>query len=519
MVSDFPRKTALIWSVGAAFLLIWAAISWFSSPSLDAYGDMVENYAWSQAWALGTFRHPPLFAWIVGGWFELFPTRPWAYYLLSYVNAGLGLLGIVWLARLGLPKTVSAARRDVFVMAVLLFGALGLPYSNLAAKFNADTVLLSLWPWTAYAFFAALHARDRRPRLLFAVLFGVLATAAMLGKYYSAMLLAALFVISIAHAPYRRWYRSPYPYVAVAVFAALVLPHAIWEYDAGMPVRQYLGTKIDASMSVPRILLFLLSAIYYWPASWLSWLYLRTRFAVAAISPVRWVIATTPLVLLCSLPALLTILFNVFARVHLTTHWAIPVWFALPVLLGRALLPHVDEAFAWRKLMTRVAVLWVALLAGGVAYTGYLSATGDPRYSLAREQMANTIDAHFASRFPAQQLAWVGGTWPESGAVAFFAPNHPRAVPDFPDQGRALITPYREWPERFGVIVCVASDAYAREGAHNADCESQARAWLAHHNLPQEEETLTYHAEGWRYIRAQPKNVTVFWVPPAREKL
>jgi hypothetical protein len=46
----------------------------------------------------------------------------------------------------------------------------------------------------------------------------------------------------------------------------------------------------------------------------------------------------------------------------------------------------------------------------------------------------------------------------------------------------------------------------------------QTRGWLHSHQLPLEEETLNYHAEGWRYIRAQPKNViTVFWIQPARE--
>ena len=137
--------------VAVAYFVIWAVISWLSSPSLDSYGDMVENYAWSQTLALGTFKHPPLFAWIVGAWFALFPTRVWAYYLLSYVNAAIGIAGIVCLGRLWVPEAMSAARRRAFLTAVAVFAALSFPYSNLAAKFNADTVLLSLWPWTAYA--------------------------------------------------------------------------------------------------------------------------------------------------------------------------------------------------------------------------------------------------------------------------------------------------------------------------------------------------------------------------------
>ena len=128
--------------------------------------------------------------------------------------------------------------------------------------------------------------------------------------------------------------------------------------------------------------------------------------------------------------------------------------------------------------------------------------------------MVAAIEARFTERLPAAQLSWAGGTWPESGALAFFAANHPRALPGFPDERRALVNPYPNWRERYGVLICYASGAYGNEGAHDTDCERQTRAWLQAERLPVDEETLHYRAEGWRFIRAQPKNITVFWVPP-----
>ena len=183
------------------------------------------------------------------------------------------------------------------------------------------------------------------------------------------------------------------------------------------------------------------------------------------------------------------------------------------------LLPNVGEQFAWKRFERGLAVLGVAMLVGGLLYTVALSIIGDPKYSLARQEMVRTIDTRFAARFPGQELSWAGGSWPESGALAFFSPNHPRALPGFPDERRAMVNPYQAWQARYGVIICYASGTYAREGSHDTECENQTRGWLHSHQLPLEEETLNYHAEGWRYIRAQPKNVTVFWIQPAREKL
>ena len=202
----------------AGYIVVWLLASWLRSPSLDSYGDMIENYAWGQTWEWGSFKHPPLFAWLVRLWFAVFPTEVWAYFLLSYINAAVGALGIVALAAYWVPPD---GRRNNALLLALVFALCGLPYANLAAKFNADTVLLSLWPWTAYAFF-----RAARPGAAtgWSVALGVLAAAAMLGKYFSGVLLLSLFLISLAR-PWHGWYADRRPWLALAVSLALLSPH------------------------------------------------------------------------------------------------------------------------------------------------------------------------------------------------------------------------------------------------------------------------------------------------------
>ncbi len=72
-----------------------------ANTNLDGYADMLENYAWGQNLAWGSAKHPPFFAWVTGVWFLIFPTIDTAYYLLSYLNVAVGLLGVY---RLALPQ-------------------------------------------------------------------------------------------------------------------------------------------------------------------------------------------------------------------------------------------------------------------------------------------------------------------------------------------------------------------------------------------------------------------------------
>ena len=162
-----------VWPILAAYCVLWTLVQWLSEPNLDSYYDMLENYGWSQTFAWGTFKHPPFFAWVVGAWFKVFPVSDLSYKAMAYANVAVALAGVVALGRqLGLTRLSHGA---VF----LLF--LSFPYTTLAAKFNANAQLLSLWPWTAVVFLRAMHAQGLSA-FLTALALGVLAAACMLSK-------------------------------------------------------------------------------------------------------------------------------------------------------------------------------------------------------------------------------------------------------------------------------------------------------------------------------------------------
>ncbi len=142
LLSDTSKNTGplfSIWGLLGLYVLVWVLTRGLTDSNLDHYADMLENYAWGQSMAWGSTKHPPLFAWVTGLWFDIFPTQDIAYYLLSYLNVAIGLLGVYRLAH--------ALRLPNLALPSVMLLCMAFPYSTLAAKFNANAILLSVWPW------------------------------------------------------------------------------------------------------------------------------------------------------------------------------------------------------------------------------------------------------------------------------------------------------------------------------------------------------------------------------------
>ena len=162
------------------YVAVWTLYAVLAKGGQDLHFDMGEAVAWSREPAFGYSKHPPLSAWVVKAWFTIFPLADWAYYLLAMVSAGLAL----WIAWLLSARWLDAEKRAAGLALLTL-----VPFFNFhALKFNANSVLIPLWAATTLWFLRSFEQRDP----LSAALAGVAAAAAMLGKYWSIVLLGGL---------------------------------------------------------------------------------------------------------------------------------------------------------------------------------------------------------------------------------------------------------------------------------------------------------------------------------------
>jgi 4-amino-4-deoxy-L-arabinose transferase-like glycosyltransferase len=308
--------------------------------------DMIEAWLWGQEYQFGYYKHPPLWAWLAGAWFEIFPRSNWAFYLLSSLTSGLGLVG-VW-------KLYGVYARPEHRFAGLLLLVTSPCYTLLALRFNANSILLLVWPWVAYAFALAME----RPGVRNGLFFGACAAAAMLSKYYSAVLLASCLAASFAHPQWRRFYRSPAPYVALAGFLVLMAPHVIWLVNNDFPTLAYAETRThftDESVGFGFVS-FMLSVLLFNALIVLLIYTARDRG-----HPKRGDVLDATLARFVAILALgpyaLSLVVAAAFHVRLSTNFAIPIYFLVPLVLLQALRPDP------RRLIRRTILVGAAIYA------------------------------------------------------------------------------------------------------------------------------------------------------------
>ena len=192
--------------------------------------DMSEAYVWGREFQWGYHQHSPFWAWICGLWFLIAPHEIVWFGVLSAINSAVGLIGVWWAtgAFVRGPKRTAA-----LALALIIPG-----FSLMAFKYNANTIFLSLWPFTLGFFVRSFEGG--RPRD--AAGFGALAGLCLLSKYYALAPLAACFLASLTADRRAAYWRSLSPYLSVAIALALFAPHLVWLARHPQPL-EYLQSR------------------------------------------------------------------------------------------------------------------------------------------------------------------------------------------------------------------------------------------------------------------------------------
>jgi 4-amino-4-deoxy-L-arabinose transferase-like glycosyltransferase len=482
----------LVLALFAAFVAIWTAYFAISEAATSIHGDMAEAYVWGREFQLGYNQHPPFWAWLCGAWFSAFPRADWAFALLSSLNAGVGLLG-AW-RLIGL--FAEGEKRSAATLLLLLTPF----YTFLAYKYNANSIFLSIWPWTLYFFVRSLNGRA----LVDAALFGVCMGLGLLSKYYALVLAATCLIAALQHPLRWRYFASASPYLSLGVAAALCAPHLWWLLSSGAPPLRYLSRVSGRNFGAV--------AFYAATAFFGALAQNAIVFAVVAIvARARPSQATATILAQCrnprfrllttlaTAPLILTVVAAFALRNKISTNMLIGTFSLMPLLAI-----ELAGARGVERLSAVAAKLALALCLGALV--------ASPAVALSRAWFSNAVNdvqprkelARQATRLwretTGRPLAYVAGSDLYETGVAFYSPDRPHGFIHFDFFRNRWVTP-QALAEKGLLSVCVKDDA---------DCLASTAA-LATEQATQTEMTLAHEFFGHR---AKPVSFVVTVIPP-----
>lgn len=476
-----------------AHVLLWTWVGVSSRSNFDAPGDMVEAYAWSQGWQWGYYKHPPLSAWVAGLWFSVVPESHWGYSLLAAVNAAVGLAGLRLLAMQFLPGR--------WVLLCVALASLTPGISTLAMRFNANSILISSWPW-ALALFVLLMQRHRKRD---AVWCGAVCALAMLGKYYSGVLLLTLVCSSVLVPAWRQRWRSSAPWLALLVFGLCMLPHLLWlavqtegplQYAAEATADQPRGVLLMRSLNfaLAQWIFPALAFIVLWftlarPHRGRAWWQGATSLFRPQLAQAPWILAVAPIVA--------TMLGTLLTGARTSAVWGLPIAAAVLLLAccrARQAGGDIHLTSLWRAL----GLIWLLVALLSPLWWLARARLATPAVTEPRQELALALQAHWQAEMGGW-LPWVSGTRSLAASASFYSSGQTRYW--------SLWNPGIETPwvstdqllSQGGLVVCADVDEA---------CISKAEVWSA-------ERSQLSVAKSERGMQFAPRSYLVFLMRPS----
>jgi hypothetical protein len=410
-----PRRCERVVAIMlAAYALVWTLYGTIAKSSQDIHFDMGEMVAWSREVTFGTPKHPPFGAWLVRLWFSIFPATDWSYYLFAIVLATSAL----WMAWKISAQYLDTEKRVVGLALLTL-----VPFFNFhALKFNANTVMVPLWAATTWFFLRSFETR----RSSWAVLAGLAAAAAMLGKYWSIFLLLGLAIAAIAHPSRRAYFRSPAPYVTTFVSIAAFAPHLAWLYANHFSEFGY------ALASHPATWWTVIGSCFSYVIGALAYLLVPTLLIILFARPSRAAIADTlwprdadrrQAMLSFALPLLLPALAALATHEEIISLWAMGSMTLFPVVLLSSPLLVIPRSAS--QVLLAIAVVFPMLaLAAAPAIAIVIHERGVPNYATHYRLVAGAIEQAWRAATD-RPLRIVGSYETLMNGVVFYLPERP----------------------------------------------------------------------------------------------
>ncbi|MBI3815882.1 MAG: glycosyltransferase family 39 protein [Nitrospinae bacterium] len=195
---------------------------WFTiSSNLTIHPDEADHWVWSQHLSWGYFEHPPMIAFVIRLFTEVFGDT---WYAIELCSQSLSLITIIFLFLL----SKELFGWEAALLSVIILESIPMFFIG-STILTIDSALIAFWMMTAYLFCRGIKEEKKGFFLLSGVTFGL----GLMSKYTMILLPAAIFLYLIFSPAHRNFLKRKEPYLSFIIGLIIFSPVILWNVQHG----------------------------------------------------------------------------------------------------------------------------------------------------------------------------------------------------------------------------------------------------------------------------------------------
>ena len=194
-------------------LVIWTLVPALSNVNLPL--DTIEALAWGSNLDWGFNKHPPLSAFVVEIFYQIFGNQDWAYYFLSQIFVIIAFI-VVYKFSEEIFNNKNLALFSVLLLEGIYF------YNFTTPEFNVNVAQLPFWALTVYYTWRCVKY-DKATDYVF---LGLFAGLGILSKYLFIYLIIGIKLVFFYFL--KKGIKFSHYFIAGPITLLIILPHLIW---------------------------------------------------------------------------------------------------------------------------------------------------------------------------------------------------------------------------------------------------------------------------------------------------
>ena len=406
-------------------LLIWTLVPSLTNDNLPL--DTIEALAWGSDLEWGYSKHPPMSAFFVNVFYQIFGNNDYVYYLLSQIFVVSSFFIIFKFFNKIFKNQILS------LLSVLLLEGISF-YNFTTPEFNVNVCQLPFWSLCVYYSWKVLN--EKKLTFKNCLLLGIFASIGFLSKYLFMYLLISIDLLFFYLIFVKKSKKFDFKYLlSLEVFLVLLIPHLIWLYNNDYITITYAfaRTGVEASDFLSHLtnpLIFLAKQTVILIPVFLMTYFLIKKFSFKISLKDKKLLF---LIFINVVPFVLILLTSIITGSKIRTMWMTPFY----LFLGTFFFYIFKKNIEIKKLKKFIIIFTIFFIISPVIYLGVSVLDETKRTDYPGKEIARLVQNKWDDNFVNDIKIVVGDEW-FAGNLSYHLSSRPIWINDLKDQATSI---------------------------------------------------------------------------------